>query len=87
LEAGNGRQARFQALSLAAMEAVAIAGRPSLPRSNLLSPSPSLLFCFPCLCFSSGSLFSFQKNLQIFLDSPSHRIFRYMHEALNIDKK
>jgi hypothetical protein len=31
--------------------------------------------------------FSFQKILQNFLDSPSHRIFRYMHEALNIDKK
>jgi hypothetical protein len=27
------------------------------------------------------------KNLPKFLDSPSHRIFKHMHEALNIDKK
>lgn len=55
LEAGNGRQARFQALAAMEEEAVAIAGGPSLPRSSLLSPSLSLslLFCFPCLCFSS----------------------------------
>jgi hypothetical protein len=32
-------------------------------------------------------LFSLQKNLQNFLDSPSHQIFGHMHEALNIDKK
>jgi hypothetical protein len=31
--------------------------------------------------------FSSQKILQNFSDSPSHRIFRHMHEALNIDKK
>jgi hypothetical protein len=39
----------------------------------------------------SGSLalgrFSSQKILQNFLNSPSHRIFRHMHEVLNIDKK
>jgi hypothetical protein len=33
------------------------------------------------------ALFSSQKILQNFLDFPSHRIFRHMHEALNIDKK
>jgi hypothetical protein len=32
-------------------------------------------------------LFSSQKILQNFSDSPSHRIFIHMHEALNIDKK
>jgi len=32
------------------------------------------------------ALFSFQKILQNFLHSPSHRIFRHMHEVLNIDK-
>jgi hypothetical protein len=31
--------------------------------------------------------FSSQKILQNFLDSPSHRIFGHMHEALNIDTK
>jgi hypothetical protein len=31
--------------------------------------------------------FSLQKILQNFSDSPSHRIFVHMHEALNIDKK
>jgi hypothetical protein len=31
--------------------------------------------------------FSLQKILQNFSDSPSHRIFKNMHEALNIDKK
>jgi hypothetical protein len=33
------------------------------------------------------ALFSSQKILQNFSDSPSHRIFRHMHETLNIDKK
>jgi hypothetical protein len=33
------------------------------------------------------ALFSFPEILQNFLDSPSHRIFEHMHEALNIDKK
>jgi hypothetical protein len=33
------------------------------------------------------ALYSSQKILQHFLDSSSHRIFRHMHEALNIDKK
>jgi hypothetical protein len=32
------------------------------------------------------ALFSSQKILQNFSDSPSHRIFGHMHEALNIDK-
>jgi len=32
------------------------------------------------------ALFTFQKILQNFSDSPSHRIFRGMHEALNIDE-
>jgi hypothetical protein len=32
------------------------------------------------------AMFSFQKILQNFSDSPSHRIFGHMHEALNIDK-
>ena len=32
-------------------------------------------------------LFSFKKNLQNFLDSPSYRIFRRMHEVLNIDER
>jgi len=32
------------------------------------------------------ALFSFQKILQNFLDSPSHRIFRHMHGVLNIDE-
>jgi hypothetical protein len=39
------------------------------------------------LCVSAQGLFSSQKILQNFSDSPSHRIFEYMHEALNIDKK
>jgi hypothetical protein len=33
------------------------------------------------------ALFSSQKILQNFSDSPSHRIFGHMYEALNIDKK
>ena len=32
------------------------------------------------------ALFSFQKILQNFSDSPSHRIFRHMHGVLNIDE-
>jgi len=32
------------------------------------------------------ALFSSQKILQNFSDSPSHRIFRHMHKVLNIDK-
>jgi len=32
------------------------------------------------------ALFSSQKILQNFSDSPSHRIFRHMHEVLNINK-
>jgi len=32
------------------------------------------------------ALFSSQKILQNFSDSLSHRIFRHMHEVLNIDK-
>jgi len=32
------------------------------------------------------ALFSSQKILQNFSDSPSHRIFRRMHEVLNIDE-
>jgi hypothetical protein len=32
------------------------------------------------------ALFSSQKILQNFSDFPSHRIFRHMHEVLNIDK-
>jgi hypothetical protein len=31
--------------------------------------------------------FSYPKILQNFSDFPSHRIFRHMYEALNIDKK
>ena len=34
----------------------------------------------------SRALFTSQKILQNFSDSPSHRIFRHMHEILNIDK-
>ena len=34
----------------------------------------------------SLALFSFQKVLQNFSNSPSHRIFRHMHGVLNIDK-
>jgi hypothetical protein len=37
--------------------------------------------------FFDKALFSFQKILQNFSDSPSHRIFGHMHEVLNIDKK
>jgi len=33
------------------------------------------------------ALFSSQKILQNFSDSPSHRIFRHMHGVLNIDEK
>jgi Icc-related predicted phosphoesterase len=33
------------------------------------------------------ALFSCQKILQNFSDSPSHQIFGHIHEALNIDKK
>jgi hypothetical protein len=33
------------------------------------------------------AMFSSQKILQNFSDSPSHRIFRHIHEALNIDEK
>jgi hypothetical protein len=36
---------------------------------------------------ANKTLFSLQKNLQNCSDSSSHRIFRHMHEALNIDKK
>jgi len=36
--------------------------------------------------FLNKALFSSQKILQIFSDSPSHRIFRRMHEVLNMDK-
>ena len=44
----------------------------------LLRDATSFCFFFgPCLV---------QKNLQNFSDSPSHRIFRHMHEVLNIDK-
>jgi len=32
------------------------------------------------------ALFSSQKILSNFLDSPSHRIFQYMYGALNIDE-
>jgi len=32
------------------------------------------------------ALFTFQKILQNFSDSPSHQIFRCMHEVLNIDE-
>ena len=32
------------------------------------------------------ALFSSQKELQNFSDSPSHRIFRRMHGVLNIDE-
>jgi len=38
------------------------------------------------LSFWLLALFSFPKILQNFLDSPSHRIFRRMHEVLNIDE-
>jgi hypothetical protein len=41
----------------------------------------------PNMTLKSLALFSFQKILQNFSDSPSHRIFGHMHEALNIDKK
>jgi hypothetical protein len=37
--------------------------------------------------FPAWVLFSSQKILQFFSDFPSHRIFRHVHEALNIDKK
>jgi hypothetical protein len=40
-----------------------------------------------CSKTTGGALFSSQKILQNFSDSPSHRIFGHMHEALNIDKK
>ena len=36
--------------------------------------------------FWAKSLFTSQKILQNFSDSPSHRIFRHIHEVLNIDK-
>jgi len=36
--------------------------------------------------FSSRALFTFQKILQNFSHSPSHRIFRRMHGVLNIDE-
>jgi hypothetical protein len=40
-----------------------------------------------CECsITIQALFSFQKILQNFSDSPSHQIFRRMHEVLNIDK-
>jgi len=39
-----------------------------------------------CRTLSSQALFSSQTILQNFSDSPSHRIFRHMHEVLNIDK-
>jgi len=32
------------------------------------------------------ALFSSHQNPKSFQDSPSHRILRYMHESLNIDK-
>ena len=38
------------------------------------------------LCIGIKALFSSQKNLQNFSDSPSHRIFRFMHGVLNIDE-
>jgi hypothetical protein len=56
------------------------------------SAGASTRFSMECLhsteCkFFTKVLFSSQKFLQNFSDSPSHRIFRHMHEALNIDKK
>jgi len=36
--------------------------------------------------FGTKALFSSQKILQNFSDSPSHRIFRRMHGVLNIDE-
>ena len=49
---------------------------------------PSRSHCNGCSCIwrSSLALFSSQKTLQKFSDSPSHRIFRHIHEVLNIDK-
>jgi hypothetical protein len=58
-----------------------LAGSPSF---NLLRwNEPEKMFASSCF----NALFSFQKFLQNFLDFPSHRIFRHMHETLNIDKK
>jgi hypothetical protein len=36
---------------------------------------------------TTEGVFSFFKILKILRDSPSHQIFRRMHEALNIGKK
>ena len=33
------------------------------------------------------AVFSFQKKFQKMLQKPSHRILRYVHEALNVDEK
>jgi ribonuclease I len=38
-------------------------------------------------CHYTMALFSSTSFCQIFQDSPPHRIFGRMHEALNIDKK
>jgi hypothetical protein len=43
---------------------------------------------FPSIiAYTTKGLFSCTPKCQIFQDSPSHRIFRRMHETLNIDKK
>ena len=55
--------------------------------STLLFDSASLPFSMIWSLFLVvKALFSSQKILQNFLDSPSHRIFRHMYEVLNIDK-
>jgi len=49
----------------------------------------NLYFSLNTLCLFlvfSRALFSSPKVLQNFSDSPSHRIFRRMHEVLNIDE-
>jgi hypothetical protein len=50
------------------------------------------LWCLHAFFFSNATtldqgLFGCTPKCQIFQDSPSHRIFGRMHEALNIDKK
>ena len=51
-----------------------------LPQTNESATIPKMQKIF------AKALFSSQKILQNFSDSPSHRIFRRMHGVLNIDE-
>jgi hypothetical protein len=51
----------------------------------MAAPAPGL-FYYGVLCVVQWPCLVTKKILQNFSDSPSHQIFRRMHEVLNIDK-